>query len=1206
MGRKSREKRERRERGDGPVAGLLADFSTETLIALLEAASVSPTAAHRVPTLALLFEAVMHRRRTGTAPVTAELLPMIAAGVATVHPTLFHREDFQPYDGRHQVLVPWNGQLFRMVPGAMERPTQVVRQHHLLASVIDPFITVHLGFGLMDVGEIILRRVDQVASALALSWPDGPVAALGDDATITDLEVAAAATIEPIETLINQCTSPAAARRALNRYTTASADLSGDMYSLFMPATFGTTIAVAHGTSTIALPAGLLPEVLTAIGIELANLAVKINPEAEIRWYNKASNQIGRLFQGTGHQIEGPVRFGTSEPFHSLVWFDDRRILAIGNGSSLTSAGRQERLNTSAYQVRRVQPGSKVNGPGGERRIPHNAQVLHVQVMAGPQYSGPLGLMLPTMGLDDLEWFLYSEAPNRDDLWYFIRDLTHTPGVRKRRSWDLIDQWEVWRPSKSFYRGATPVDLMSFAAHAAIVEWEDAARAAPIEQALHRLGLRPVCDWPCVDLDSGGTDVGDLRTDEVIHVLAFDVPVGVDRIDRTGPRIHSETVWQLSIGLDWKLDKAQAEFLHAAVSSGLEAVRVQFAFEDRDDGPALTVAAVDDRGHLTIGWDGRLQTLLAADSFAVEENLGRVVADVFAPPYRDAFITAWDAAPPGIRVDEFNVHQRARGLPEPLGAHESLGVDVLRQLAVALEADGVEPGDYADADGTALESNRVFPWLLARFHQAIAPFAADDLLSFAMMQLECGSSHRLSLDRQLAWERGFPVGDNANTAARRENASKATRVVSLIVEEVLARPPAGDNPMTQESWAELFVVGELCIESCFRSEAIHRRLQDIVVIVSDMFEITIRSTQDPTDIDMTAYTAARAAATMPAAVPITKDQHLEPDPGPDDVEPQSTVRLMPELTGIDGALRQTLNFGIDALIGVLNVGTQWYATDAAPVTRASRDEIAVACVELTTGATQEEYLAALDWLTLRSSKLQMDRIPHWEIERRAHRVAVCPYIEAGDGYVWVLPWTVETSMRIFANYVQDGRLPWPRTALPAEVTAALESYRQRQNDLLEREIEGALRTHGFKVRGSVKPEKKARHGLVSLSGEIDTLCIDEARSRIWVIEAKDPFIAWSPRQIRRQIDEFHKANGHVDKLLRKVADVAASANDVAAALKVDNPERTWKVVGMAVTRRVDPGAFAVDPRIPFCVADNVVQIVDQDAMPGPGFHEAPA
>jgi hypothetical protein len=75
--------------------------------------------------------------------------------------------------------------------------------------------------------------------------------------------------------------------------------------------------------------------------------------------------------------------------------------------------------------------------------------------------------------------------------------------------------------------------------------------------------------------------------------------------------------------------------------------------------------------------------------------------------------------------------------------------------------------------------------------------------------------------------------------------------------------------------------------------------------------------------------------------------------------------------------------------------------------------------------------------------------------------------------------------------------------------------------------------------------------------------------------------------------------------VERVEDVRASATDVASAFGINNPVRIWEVIGMAVTRRVDPGAFAVNPRIPFCIADDVVAVVDQDVMPDPGFHHGP-
>ncbi|MDP9223921.1 MAG: hypothetical protein M3P18_08700, partial [Actinomycetota bacterium] len=58
------------------------------------------------------------------------------------------------------------------------------------------------------------------------------------------------------------------------------------------------------------------------------------------------------------------------------------------------------------------------------------------------------------------------------------------------------------------------------------------------------------------------------------------------------------------------------------------------------------------------------------------------------------------------------------------------------------------------------------------------------------------------------------------------------------------------------------------------------------------------------------------------------------------------------------------------------------------------------------------------------------------------------------------------------------------------------------------------------VRGPIKKAKVL--GLATLPREIDGICIDEARSRIWVIEAKDRAAPFSPHQVRKAIDEFHE------------------------------------------------------------------------------------
>jgi hypothetical protein len=41
-----------------------------------------------------------------------------------------------------------------------------------------------------------------------------------------------------------------------------------------------------------------------------------------------------------------------------------------------------------------------------------------------------------------------------------------------------------------------------------------------------------------------------------------------------------------------------------------------------------------------------------------------------------------------------------------------------------------------------------------------------------------------------------------------------------------------------------------------------------------------------------------------------------------------------------------------------------------------------------------------------------------------------------------------------------------------------------------------------------------------------------------------------------------------------------------------------------VTRHLEPAASAVEPKVEFCVLDDVTEVVDQDELAGPGMHLA--
>lgn len=1113
------------------------------------------------------------------------------------HPTVEQLEDFVPLDGRLDVLVRWNGELLRTLPGSLERPVALVEEHALLASVIDPALMPQLGFGLADVGEVILRRLDHVARLLGPAWPSTARAEIGDAPSVTAAEVAAAGQLPSLEQIVEECSEPVRARAAVRRYTVRPAELHFDPSDPV--ASFGTAIAVRLGSRSVPVPAGALIEALPAIGADLAALAVRVDATLDRAFAGVVANRVGRLFQGLGQTITGPVAVGRAGGrIHSLVVFDPRQILALDVAAGLSAETIQRRLHRGGRTLSLVQPGAEIRGPAATWTLSEDAHITRVQVTAGPQFATPFFAEAPMMTLADLAWITHTAQRTPEDLWYFVRDLERPDRV-SGFAWDLIDKWEVWREQKSFYRGGVPVSAMMFAPHAASAEWEDAAAAAGAERALHGLGLRELRAWPIRVLDHrGGLELADFRTDEVYQVLPWPIPVAVAKGDTTAPHEQWSVLWSVAVGIAWKLDHAKEAFLEAAARSGLDSLVLRFKFSPRRQRALLTLDSVD-RTSVDITWDARLRDALAQDSYAVEAQCGELVASVVEPESQARFLDAWNAAPPGVRMDGYTVRQAVRQLPEPLELHDAVRSDILRQLGEHLADTSRRPATLEGAEATRFESHTVFPWLIAKLHEMVSDLSGPLLLRFALEQLERVHYQRFIVDKRLAWERGFPTGGGPADDERRESVARTTRVVSLIAEEVLAHPPNGQRPTDELIWKELLAVADLCIESCFRSDAIHHRLTRVAVEISDLYEVNIVDSNEPTDIDVRRYNQLRVSGTLPAAVPIAVGQDDESEA---DDEPRALVEMMPKLADIDAAMRSTLHFGLDALTGVLNVAAQWEEASTTSATLTSPEAVVANSVQTAVGATESGYAAALEWLTLRGADLAADKIPHWETERRAKRITTSPFVAVPEG-LWLLPWTSESTMRILANYLDDGRLPWPNTRLPGSVVKALDRYRQARNRELEIDCLSALKARGLVAHGGVKPEKAKHYGIEKLSGEIDALCIDVTRSRMWVIEAKDPYTPYSARQIRRLIDDFNGQGKYVDRLLQKVHDISTCAPSVATKLEVDDPSRDWNVIGVLVTRHVEPAAFTLTPRVPFCTVQAVADVVDNDEVPNPGWAE---
>ncbi|WP_103355608.1 hypothetical protein [Amycolatopsis sp. CA-128772] len=1141
----------------------------------------------------MLFDAVARHHPHGERVATAADLPELLQHL----PDLSMQEDFTPYDPREEVLIRWGGELFRVLGSSLERPSASLNQQALLASAIDPVLVPRLGFGLGDIGELVLRRIDDVVRVLAPHWPAGLASDADDAAWITQAEVDAANTLPAFGELPDRCAHPDRATAAANRYTVNNRDLAHP--SAYTSATFGATIATRHRGHVRPLPAAYLVEALPAIGLDLASQAAAASSAAETAFSNTVRTRVARRFKGSGQLITGPLRVGSRSPLHSLVIHNDRQVIALNVVAELTAENFSAKLHAGDQALQQVVAGVSFATPAGSHALSADAQVVRANIIAWPHPVLPGGTRFPVLTLDDLEWILYTAKQSPEDLWYFLRDLSSPAGVETTFAWDMIDRWEVWRQTKTFYHGGKTISFLTFAAHHAAAEWQEASTNAPIERALLALGLPPLRDWPIVNPEHPtGTEIADVSVDEVWQVLPLRVPAAVAKTDPSAPRERRPELFRFAVGMAWKLNRCADAFEAAASRSGLTSLRIVFAFQERQDGPPLTVAGIED-GVITIAWDAQLQPALAEDSFAVERLAGEVLAEALTEDARAGFIQAWQTAPPGIRVDGFRLSQRVQRLPDPIQGHASIKTDVLRRLGEFLIEDGAEPGLLEGVDATRFESKTVFPWLIARLHEAIASLSPTGLLEFALGQLERVHHKRFMIDKQLGWQMGFPTGGDLDRSREINRVTEHIRVVSLIVEEVLGHPPAGTEPTDMVRWIHVVSIAELCLDSCVRSAAIHNQLTHTAAKITESYEVETLTSHEPTDIDIARYQRLRSRHSLPEAVPITTG--LAEPPQSDGTPPAPIAERVPRLKPIDEVLHSALGFGLDAVLGVFEVATHWEASEAQPATATTSATVVDECVRLIPLAGRDEFAAALEWLTLCGNDLSSDVIPHWETERRANRISTSPFVKAGST-LWVLPWTTESARKIFLNYLRDGRLPRPHAVLPETVNTVLNKYRQEQNREAEKKCTAALSVPGLIVRSGVKPEKKNHYGLAQLSGEIDTLCVDPARSRIWVIEVKDSYTPYSSHQVRQLVDRFNKPGKYVDRLLAKVADVEVSAASVTAALRVSDPERAWTVLGLMVTRHVEPAAFTVSQRIPYCLLSDVLAVVDQDELPGPGLH----
>ena len=430
----------RRENVPGPIALSIKGRSLHDVSALLEAASVSPTASHRLLSVALIFGSAVGMTRTGEQPVSPELLPKITEAALREYPDLGRMERWTPCDLRAGVQVRWDSELHWLVPGGPYRIVAKIEFLRLLAPVIDPVLVNHIGYGLSDAVELVLRRISHVVETLGSTWPNGPQATPGDEPRITEAEIRAARRLSPISEQAALCASPERAARALAAYTLPANQLRPpDPVSWFGP-----TVAVQTDGQLMAVPAGTLVNALDAISADLAARAYRIDPTVEEDWAGAAGAAVGHALAGTGHPVIGPVVAANGSGIHSVLPYSRQQALVIGFAAGLTPETTRLQFEISTRRVDRVAPETMLESPDGPFQIDSDAEVARFYFVAAPEDC----LMFHPGGersvatLADLLWFART-CSEPVDLWHFARDLGDPERIGRLRMAELADGWEA-------------------------------------------------------------------------------------------------------------------------------------------------------------------------------------------------------------------------------------------------------------------------------------------------------------------------------------------------------------------------------------------------------------------------------------------------------------------------------------------------------------------------------------------------------------------------------------------------------------------------------------------------------------------------------------------------------------------------------------------------------------------------------------------
>ncbi len=1147
---------------------------------------------HQSPALCAVIANAITDNGPGGRVAQAEDLALIVQNAHEDNPRLWSLTDALPLDPRLCVHVRWGRGTYRLHPGSMERPVAVVAKAGLVAGVVDRGLSATHGFRLTDLVEVLLRHSDCGVKTLSTHWSIPPADDAGDTPVISDAEIRAFKTLPSLHALATQCTDHDAARLAVEWLTRPARELDIDLES--GDSVFGPTgVAISTSGTSYTMSPALVPEIISAATFAFAKDSAARDSSAADRFHAAVAQATGRALSRLQFGIEALPRLADGSEIHSLLRLASNTYLVVDVVASLSDVQALDGIESRYERLERIAPGTSLVAQSGRTlEIPGRARVEPLLVVGHPQHLAVMG-QGAAVTLEDLEWVSTRVEDDPDLLYRFISDLNHLPGVSSLISFESINVFEHWMENAhALHRAGVVFDLMAIESHRGDREWTEAASRSPLEHALATLSFPAAAWWPMQKPSDHSTEFFDPQTGSYWNVAPGEPPVAVgglfdDLVDDVRPHLE-----HLSRQVLWKLRHVRDGLLERWGLAGLR-VRIVDSSPPGDDPIDLAgVGLANGVPEIQLGISSEAIHRLERDSEEYETEVGSTIAAgvvmlTSGEVDRAAFAQAWNAAPSGIRMDAFYLPQIVQQPGKPQHPDTSAKSAARRDLASQLAEMDIEPGRLLGKQAAAFETRLVYPATRTFLHQELAAYSADAVTEIAIRELEKCYARRSRRERELAFRQRLPIPlvDAAEeTADISLEASTLARTAELVLEEVLVDPPGGDVEPDRMQWREILALADLLLESGLRSEDAHLGLRPVATEISGAFEIRQVEDGPASDLDVSALTDAikRDTQIRGDSLPVEEAAHLGDEVAADSRTRQSVAEAVPGLGSVSASMQREMGFSLDALAAVASDLRSWPVRQDQLFAWSTPQEVVDFALEGASGS-EDEIRAVVDFLTIGGADLKDSGfLEHWEQERRAIRIATRPLVARDDAMVAVRPWAMEGFLRRLARYVEDGRLPWPAKSLPRGVRAALDSYRQTRNDQLEDDAFEVAIACGLLTRKRVKKGRVI--GLDRIPGEIDVIAVDDDRSRLWVIEVKDPYEAFSAAQLRYLIDDFHDSSSdprYVSKLLSKCTAVADDPVTVAERLGAQEPNRRWRVEPLMVTRRPIAPCFIRGSQVPF-------------------------